>query len=197
MHMRVRLIGMANKTQFLQCSWALPNGSKHNETSFTTISTDLLHLRIAQTPRSQDLVIFVLTTDRLTDKPIALYPLLRIYAWGNKGYTLIERSHACNYWGTWPTTHASALVQTSQAAAISGCDPAQMTNVSSVYHASEGSICSACLEFIHPVSVERSLPYIVVVDTKIRVRRRFDLSGYSWPLYRMIIGAVINTEWRI
>jgi hypothetical protein len=88
---------MANKTQFLQCSWALPNGSKHNEASFTTISTDLLCLRAAQTPRSQDLVIFVLTTNRLTDKPIALYPLLCMLARGNKGYTLIECSHAYNY----------------------------------------------------------------------------------------------------
>ncbi len=31
------------------------------------ILTDSLRLRVAQTPRSQDLVIFVLTTDRQTD----------------------------------------------------------------------------------------------------------------------------------
>jgi hypothetical protein len=51
---------------------ALPNNLKHNEASFTTISTDSLRLRVAQTPRSQGLAIFVLTTDRQTDKPIAL-----------------------------------------------------------------------------------------------------------------------------
>ena len=35
----------------------------HNEASFSTISTDMLYLRVAQTPRSPDLAIFVLTTD--------------------------------------------------------------------------------------------------------------------------------------
>jgi hypothetical protein len=59
--MGVRLIGVVNKTQLLQRSWTLSNDSKHNEASFMTISTDSLRLRVAQTPRSRDLAIFVLT----------------------------------------------------------------------------------------------------------------------------------------
>jgi hypothetical protein len=70
-YMGVQLIGVANKTQFLQCSWALPNDSKHNEASFTTTSTASLRLRVAQMPRFRDLAIFVSPDDRL-DKPIAL-----------------------------------------------------------------------------------------------------------------------------
>ena len=71
-------IGVANKTQYLQRSWALPNDSKHAEASFSAIFTDALHLRVAQMSRSPDLGIFVLTTDdRQTDdrrqtKPITL-----------------------------------------------------------------------------------------------------------------------------
>ena len=51
------------KTQYLQCSWALPNNSKHTEASFSAILTDTLYSRVAQMPRSPDLAIFVLTTD--------------------------------------------------------------------------------------------------------------------------------------
>jgi hypothetical protein len=84
--MGVRLIGVANKTPHLEYSWALPNDSKHNEAGFSMVSTDLLCLRVAQVPRSRDLAIFVLMTDRQqidrqTDKPIAL-PLLRMCAHG-------------------------------------------------------------------------------------------------------------------
>ena len=57
------LIGVANKTKHLRRSWTLPNDSKHNEASFSTISTDMLYLQVAQTPRSPDLAIFVLTDD--------------------------------------------------------------------------------------------------------------------------------------
>ena len=60
--MGVRLIGMANKMQCLRRSWGLSHNWKHNEVSFSKISTDSLCLRVAQMPRSQDLVIFVLTT---------------------------------------------------------------------------------------------------------------------------------------
>ena len=49
--------------QNLRRSWTLPNDSKHNEASFSTISIDMLYLRVTQTPRSPDLAIFVLTTD--------------------------------------------------------------------------------------------------------------------------------------
>jgi hypothetical protein len=70
--MGVRLIGVANKMQFLRRSWALPNNLKHNEVNFTTISTHSLHLRVAQTPRSRDLAILVSTDDRQIDNPIAL-----------------------------------------------------------------------------------------------------------------------------
>ena len=59
----VVLIGVANKMQYLRRSWTLPNDSKHNEASFSTISTGKLYLRFAQMPRSPDLAIFVLTTD--------------------------------------------------------------------------------------------------------------------------------------
>jgi hypothetical protein len=79
-HMGVRLIGVANKISYLGRPWALPNDSKHNEAGFSMISTDWLRLRVAQTPRSRDLAIFVLTTDdRQTHKPIAL-PLLHAHA---------------------------------------------------------------------------------------------------------------------
>ena len=68
--------GVVNKMQYLRCSWTLPNDSKHNEASFSTIPTDMLYLRVAQTPRSPDLAIFVPTTDDDDDdrqtKPIAL-----------------------------------------------------------------------------------------------------------------------------
>ena len=46
----VVLTGMANKMQYLQHSWTLPNDSKHNEASFLTISTDMLYLRVTQIP---------------------------------------------------------------------------------------------------------------------------------------------------
>ena len=36
-HTGVRLIGVANKMQRLQCLWALPNDLKHNEASFLKI----------------------------------------------------------------------------------------------------------------------------------------------------------------
>ena len=65
-------IGVANKPQYLQRSWALPNDSKHTEASFSAIFTDRLHLRVAQMPRSPDLAIFVLTTDRRQTKLITL-----------------------------------------------------------------------------------------------------------------------------
>ena len=60
---------MANKMQYLQCSWILSNDLKHNEASFSTISTDILYLWVAQMPGSPDLAIFVLmTTQTMTDK---------------------------------------------------------------------------------------------------------------------------------
>ena len=61
------MIVVANKMKYLRRSWTLPNDSKHNEASFSTISTDMLYLQVAQTPRSPDLAIFVLTTTT-TDK---------------------------------------------------------------------------------------------------------------------------------
>jgi hypothetical protein len=65
-HMGVGLIGMAKKTICLRCY-----DLKHNEASFSMISTDLLYLRDAQMPRTQE---FVPTTDRRTD----CFPLLRV-----------------------------------------------------------------------------------------------------------------------
>ena len=50
---------------------SLPNDSKHNEASFSTISTDMLHLQVAQMPRSPYLAIFVLTTTIAITLPIA------------------------------------------------------------------------------------------------------------------------------
>ena len=67
-------IGMANKMQHLQRSWALPNDSKHTYASFSAILTDTLHLRVAQMPRSPDLAIFVLTDDN-DDRQNLHYPL--------------------------------------------------------------------------------------------------------------------------
>ena len=43
------------------------NNSKHIQASFSLIQTDWIRLRVAQMPRSQDLVIFVVTTDGQTD----------------------------------------------------------------------------------------------------------------------------------
>ena len=57
-------------------SWTVTNNSKHIQASFSLILTDWLHLRVAQMPRSQDLAIFVVTTDeqmnRRTERPITL-----------------------------------------------------------------------------------------------------------------------------
>ena len=52
------------KMHCLRCSWALPIDLKHNEACFSTVSTDLLHLQVAQMPTSQDLAIFMATTTR-------------------------------------------------------------------------------------------------------------------------------------
>ena len=68
-------IGVANKTKHLRRSWTLPNDSKHNEASFSTISTDMLYLQVAQTPRSPDVAIFVLTTTDDDRQNQLLYPL--------------------------------------------------------------------------------------------------------------------------
>ena len=57
---RVESIGVANKNAVFAILVALPNNLKHNEASFSTISTDMLCLRVAQMPRSLDLAIFVL-----------------------------------------------------------------------------------------------------------------------------------------
>ena len=71
------LIGVANKTKYLRHLWALPNDSKHTEASFSTILTDTLYLRVAQTPRCPDLAIFVLMTDNYDDGQNRLpYPSL-------------------------------------------------------------------------------------------------------------------------
>ena len=58
-----RSIGVANKTHNLWCSWGLPMESKHNEASFSPISTNSLCLHI---PTSRDLAIFVSTTTTTT-----------------------------------------------------------------------------------------------------------------------------------
>ena len=51
---RVESIGVGNKNAVvLQCE----NDLKHNKASFSTISTDLLCLRVAQMPTSPDLAI--------------------------------------------------------------------------------------------------------------------------------------------
>ena len=73
-------IGMANKMQHLQRSWALPNDSKHTYASFSAILTDTLHLRVAQMPRSPDLAIFVLTDDNNDDRQNRLHYPLRMRA---------------------------------------------------------------------------------------------------------------------
>ena len=61
-------IDVANKTQYLQRSWTLPNDSKHTEASFSTILTDTLYLRVAEMPRSLDLAIFVLWQTNYDDR---------------------------------------------------------------------------------------------------------------------------------
>ena len=69
----VESIGVANKnTVFVML----------NEASFSTISTDMLCLRVAQMPRSPDLVIFVLT-DRQTNRQMVALPLACACTRGN------------------------------------------------------------------------------------------------------------------
>jgi hypothetical protein len=46
----------------------LPNDSKYNEAGFSTISIDLLCLRVAQEPRSQDLANFCADDRQTTDR---------------------------------------------------------------------------------------------------------------------------------
>ena len=65
-------IGVANKMQYLQRSWA---DSKHTEVSFSATLTDTLYLRVTQMPRSPDLAIFVLTTDNDDGQNRLHYPL--------------------------------------------------------------------------------------------------------------------------
>jgi hypothetical protein len=59
---------VANKTQCLQCLWALPNNLKHNEARF---STTLKYLLVTQMSRSGDFVV----TDRQADKTDYVTPL--------------------------------------------------------------------------------------------------------------------------
>ena len=50
----------------------MPLDSKHSEASFSSNSTDLLCLWVANVPRCQDLVIFLLTKTTTTTEPITL-----------------------------------------------------------------------------------------------------------------------------
>ena len=68
-----QLIGVAYKTRYLWLSWAVPNNLEHTEASFLKNSMDSLCLQVAWMPRSQDLAIFVLTTDDRQNR--LLYPL--------------------------------------------------------------------------------------------------------------------------
>jgi hypothetical protein len=68
----VESIGVANKNAAF--ATLLDHDSKHKEASFSTISIDLLYLRIPQRPKCPDLSIFVLTDDRQTQNRL-LYPL--------------------------------------------------------------------------------------------------------------------------
>ena len=54
------VIGVVNKTRCLLRSWGLPKDLRHNEASFSTISTDMSWLWV---PRCPDLAIFRLTDD--------------------------------------------------------------------------------------------------------------------------------------
>ena len=77
-------IRVANKTQYLQRSWAFPNNSNHTEASFSAMLTDTLYLRVDQMPRFLDLAIFVLTTDNSNNNDRQNrfhYPTL-IIGWG-------------------------------------------------------------------------------------------------------------------
>ena len=76
------------KGHYLWWSWTVTNDSKHIQASFSLIPTDWLRLRVAQNPRSQDLVIFmVTTTDRQTDKLITLPLCMHV---GNNDYVLLN-----------------------------------------------------------------------------------------------------------
>ena len=57
---------------YLWHSWTMPYNLKHIQASLLLISTDWSRLRVAKVPRCRDLVIFMVTTDRQTDRPITL-----------------------------------------------------------------------------------------------------------------------------
>ena len=61
-HMVGSIDRRGQQNQYLRRSWTFPIDLKGNEASFSTISMDMLYLRVAQTPRSPDPAIFVLRT---------------------------------------------------------------------------------------------------------------------------------------
>ena len=67
----------------------------------------------------------------------------------------MQCSHAHKYWSAQPIARASTRAQASQPTANA---PAKMTSISDFSPAYEDSIFLVCLEFIHPVSIERSQP---------------------------------------
>ena len=89
----MRVATMANKeTLFVTFMDRNKRFEAHSSQFFLLIPTDWLHLRVAQNPRSQDLVIFVVTTtdrqtDRQTDKLITLPLCMHV---GNNDYVLLN-----------------------------------------------------------------------------------------------------------
>ena len=147
-HMGVRLISVANKIQCLWRLWALSNDSKHNEVSFSKVSTDLLWLWIAHIHKCWDLAIFVLTNRRT--EPIAL-PLsvhvrgviiilqISMYmAWHGMAWHGMAKFHHIQ---TNPTILSLVFI-----VAVSHCDPWWTT-----------LLC--CMYMYSPTSIIRTLDY--------------------------------------
>ena len=74
----------------------LPNDSKHNEATFSTISTTMLYWWVAPTPRSPDLVIFVLMTTG--DRQNRLFYSLHMHAAQGNKFRIVSLLNQLGQW---------------------------------------------------------------------------------------------------
>ena len=78
-------IGRHGQQKCSVCNARRPYQTKHNEVSFSKVSTALLRLRVAQMPRSRDLAIFC-AERQIDGQNQLLYPLLRMHVQDNYYY---------------------------------------------------------------------------------------------------------------
>ena len=113
--------------QYLRRSWTLPNDSKHNEASFSTISTGKLYLRFAQMPRSPDLAIFVLTTDdrrQTTDKTDHITPCACARGNNNSERSEVSTRARVSSYGFWAYISRASKFSFLLSSAIQAMSPA-------------------------------------------------------------------------